>query len=144
MPQIYTGNHEIEVVSGSENCAVLLAPTRGTLRRLIVKQISGTLDGFTFNLYDRLDACSTEEEVSSSFDQINLFDPELHRICPEVTITATNALSELFDVEHGYENQDEQDIRRTPNSRIYLSINASGAGTKIFQITYSIEPIAAV
>lgn len=152
MPQIYERSFEVIVPSGSAVCVnhPLItapgdggapAPTRGVLRKLVIKQLNGALDGFTLNAYNRRDACSSVAEISNSFDTQDLADPDLHKICAEVSVSSTNRLSAQYGLSNAYENLDEQDNRRTGNSRIYFEINASGSGDKTFQIGYAIEPI---
>ena len=148
MPQQYTNGFDFQLTSGTDTCVELPAPPRGVLRRFTVKQISGTLEGFTFNLLDRKDACAAIAEISGDAEpgappeQANkLLDRELHRLLPEVTVTSGNALDEQYNLQMGYQNRDEQDVRRTPESRIYLDIRAAGSGVKDFQVAYTIEPV---
>lgn len=144
MPQIYEQGKEFTATSGQDNCVVLPAPPRGILRKLVVKQVNGVADGFTFNLFNRSDACPSVAEVSDPFDPDALLDPDLHKIQDEIAISAPTLISSQFGFQRGYANEDEQDVRRTRASRIYLSINPGGAGDKLFQVGYAIEPIAAV
>lgn len=145
MPQIYETSIEFTATSGEDNCQELLAPSRGILRKLIVKQINGALAGFTFDLLNRFDACPSVAEISlSGEDAGQLMDLELHRIIDQITIASSNALSSQFSIQSAYANEDEQDNRKTPNSRIYLSLNPTGTGDKIFQVAYAIEPIEAL
>lgn len=141
MPQIYERGVTHVFPSGSATCLELFAPPRGVLRKLVIKQTDGTLAGYVANVYNRSGACADLAEVSSSFDDQDLLDPELHRICDEITVTTSNALSSQHELNCPYQNLDEQDVRRTPKSRIYLEINPSGSGDKTFQVTYAVEPI---
>jgi hypothetical protein len=148
MSQQYTNGFDFDVTSGTALCVELPAPPRGMLQRVIVKQLAGGLSGFTFNLLDRSDACAGAAEISDDFEgedpvTLNkLLDAELHQIVAEVTVAPAAAISSRFDLRAGYQNRDEQDIRRTPNSRIYLDIAALGAGVKPFQIAYTCEPVS--
>ena len=66
----------------------------------------------------------------------------LHRIGPQIVVAGASALYEAYGLSQAYQNRDEQDVRRTPNSRIYLRIVPAGAGpNKGFQVGYTIEPI---
>lgn len=151
--QVYENGFEFTVTSGQDVCVELPAPPRGALLKLVIKQISGALDGFTANMYNRQDACAAVAEISSSFEPTpgvpdfganKLLDPELHRIIPEVSVAASSDISAQYQLTAGYENRDEQDIRRTATSRLYLDINAGGSGDKQFQVAYAIEPITTV
>lgn len=140
MSQIYEHDLEQILTSNQDNCISMPAPTRGLIRKIIVKQINGTLEGFTFNLFNRQDACPSVAEISGGSGDEALLDSDLHRICPEVTVIADSDLSSVFDVSHAYQNRDEQDVRRQPRSRIYMSLNPVGSGEKLFHFAYAIEP----
>lgn len=156
MPQIYENAFEVTVPAGSATCltdpqvkgnsAGAPSPPRGVLRKITIKQINGTTDGYTLELFNRRDACADVAEISSTFDEQKLVDPDLHRICPPVVAASGvgNVLQEQFNLQHAYQNLDEQDVRRTPQSRIYFELNPTGAGNKTFQIAYAIEPVALV
>jgi hypothetical protein len=147
MSRQYARTKEVTLVGGQANCVWLPAPQRGTLNRLIIKQISGTLGGYTVKVLDRYDACSGVAEVSNSYEpdtpegENKLMDAELHQIIAELTVAGSAALTENFGLNAGYENRDEQDVRRTPETKIYLDITPVGAGAKDFQIAYTIEPM---
>ena len=147
MPQIYTNGFQFAADSGVGSCVELPAPPRGLVRRFILKQVSGVLEGFTANLLDRQDACVAVSEVSSTFEgatpatENKLLDKEAHRILPEISVAVSSALSEQYGLQSGYQNRNEQDIRRTPDSRIYLDVNPGGTGSKGFQVAYSVEPV---
>lgn len=147
MPQVYANGFDFEAESGVASCIELPAPARGEVKRLIIKQVSGTLDGFTADLLDRVDACSVNAEVSNSFEptldfaENKLLDKELHRIVAQISVAGSGAISQQFNLDAGYQNRDEQDIRRTPNTRIYLDLLPAGSGLKQFQVAYAIEPL---
>lgn len=147
MSRQYTNSCEFDVEAGSAVCVELPAPPRGLLNRLVIKQTTGVLSGLTCEVLDRKDACTSVDEVSNSFDpdadfQRNpLLDVELHRIVADITVAGGSALYEGFNLDAGYENRDEYDIRRTPNTRIYLDLTVAGTGTKRIQVAYTIAPM---
>jgi hypothetical protein len=134
----YENALQVEVTGGQSNCVELLAPPRGSVKKLIIQQVSGTVAGFTADLYNREGACGDEPEVSSSFDDVPSITPALHRVMPQVVAGAGG--SAQFGLDYNYVNMDEQDIRRTPNSRLWLDLAPGGTGAKTFQISYTIEP----
>ena len=138
--QVYEKAVEFVVTSGEAACIELLAPPRGELKKFVIKQLDGTTDGYTADLFNREDACSSVVSISGDYDPQNLMDPELHRVIDQVTVASGSRLSAQYSLEAGYQNLDEQDIRRTPNSRLYLEVSAAGAGEKRFQVAYAIEP----
>lgn len=147
MSRQYARTKEVTLVGGQANCVWLPAPQRGTLNRLIIKQVSGNLGGYNVKVLDRYDACSAVAEISNSYEpdtpegENKLMDVELHQIIAEISVNPASALTESFGLNAGYENRDEQDVRRTPETKIYLDITPTGAGDKTFQIAYTIEPM---
>lgn len=131
----YTNTLQVALTAGQANCLEIPAPARGALVRLVIKQVDGVVAGFSFDVLDRIGACATEEEVSSSFDDNPTVDRELHKIMG--TQTVAGRVSEQFGVTFPYVNQDEQDIRKTPKSRLYLDITPAGTGSKTFDISYT-------
>jgi hypothetical protein len=146
MSRQYTNGFEFEVTGSQATCVELPAPPRGTLERMIIKQVGGT-DGFDCLVLDRKDACASVAEVSNSFEpdtpegENKLLDPDLHRIIDSISIAGGTGIYEGFNLNAGYQNRDEQDIRRTPNSRIYLDLTPGGSGSKTYQVAYTVEPM---
>lgn len=136
MAQVYENSEEFRLDAGVDTCIELTAPTQGTLKKLIVKQVTGTTSGFTFSVLNRKDACNSEAEVSDPLDPDELVDRDLHKIQAEVVAGA--AISSQFNLTGAYANEDEQDVRRRRTSRIYLDINAVATGN--FEVAYAIEP----
>jgi hypothetical protein len=139
-------NNTLMVASdgGQQVCIELPAPPRGFLQRLIVKQTEGALGGFTFNIYDREQPCA-DSSLSVGEDQIAEDDglpqgmePELHKVIAEVTIAGGTGISEQFGLGAPYVNQDDQDQRRTPTSRLHMQLDPGGGDHKVWQIAYTI------
>lgn len=59
----YSRTIEFTAESGVAKCVELPAPSRGTLDRLLIKQVSGTDAGFTYTLYDRKGACTNASDL---------------------------------------------------------------------------------
>lgn len=139
---IKTSQFEFDAEGGENRCIELPAAARGKLERLVIKQISGAVAGFTYDVLDRRDACESEAAISSSFDTITLLDKELHRIMPQQVVVG--AADSHFDMAYTYQNQDEQPATLTPKTRIYLDIAPGGSGTKTFQVAYTVESISSI
>lgn len=144
MSQIYERGETFVVTGGDPTCFELYAPTRGVLKKFVIKQTGGAAEGFKANLYNRRDACADVSMTSGTFDSQEALDPELHRVIAEIDVAAPGVISAQYDLEAGYQNLDEQDIRRTPKSRLYLEIEAGGSGQKEFQVAYGIRPMESV
>ena len=125
------------VESGLDNCVKLPAPPRGILRRLVVKQMTGSIDGFEFDLYSKLAACPGGSEESECIDD-PLLDSETYQIIP--TQNSGVGHEQMFDRNDAYENQD-WNCYTLRNTMIYLRLRPSGAGTKTFHIGYTVEGV---
>lgn len=137
----YERGLETNCESGESNCVTLIAPTRGVLTRITVKQTSGTLDGYTYTIYNRLDACSGATNMDSNDeDGVIPMDPELYQIAETQTVSAAAAVGALYQQVVVYENRDEQDAtNRRPTGALYVAITPAGSGAKDFQISYAIS-----
>jgi len=137
----YSNSLEITLPSDEATCVTLPAPMRGVMTRLIIKQVSGTLEGFEARLYDRQDACSDVAESSFSFDADDpneLLESELHQLLETIVVAASGAVAELYERTVAYENRDEADtvaLRR--KSALYLQVTPTGSNNKAFQIAYT-------
>lgn len=130
----------VQVSSSTQTCIELQAPTRGYLNRLIVTQVSGPTDGFSYDVYDREDACeSVSTDSVTPEDTVELLDPIVHKITPTKTVSASGSTGEDFEKSWYYENQDE---RQSPSRRlkgaIWLSLRPEGSEDKTFHIAYTI------
>lgn len=137
----YTREDTFETVAGQENCIALEVPFRGFLQRLVVKQTSGTLSGYSFDLYDRRDACAIYAESSQADEDFEneLQAKEVHRLIATQTVAGGQAVSAQYGLSIGYENRDERlpDSRRA-TGKLYLSITPGGTGAKTFAIGYTV------
>lgn len=126
-------------------CVELLSPPRGVLKKFVIKQTGGATDGYTARLFNRRDACSGHAvESLSPEDYVEHVDPDLHLVIPDVVAAAGggNVLDAQYELEAGYENQDERGISHTIKSRLWLEIiPVSGESGKVFQIMYGVRPL---
>ena len=140
----YTREFFATVTAGQENCVPLPSPPKGFLQRLVVKQVTGANAGFSFNLYDRRDACAIYQESSQVDEDYEntMVVPEAHQLQATQTVAAAQTTSQQYGLWLAYENRDErlkESRRLTP--AIYLSLTPSGTGLKKFAIGYSIAQV---
>lgn len=134
----YSREIEFTAISNQSTCVVMPTHGRGYLQRLIVKQIDGVAEGFTYNVFNRIDACSSVQESSqNSEDHAELMDRDMHKVLPTQSVSNGNVLSELFEKEWPYENRDERDVSMVTKKQLYLEIVPNGTGTKTFQVAYT-------
>jgi hypothetical protein len=136
----YVREIEFMATGGEDVCVTLPAPGKGVIHRIIVKQLGGTLEGYSLDLFDRADCCAGAASLSLNLEDLSSrIDADLHKIIATRTVAAPNASLELFDLEQPYANRDEQDKwqRRTTNA-IYLNLRPAGTGEKSFAIAYTI------
>lgn len=135
----YSKVHSFSADSGVDNCLELPVPPRGTLMRLIVKQVDGALDGFEFDLYDRNDACpGVSQESCNPGDEA--FDPDMHKIAATVTVAPAAASSEQFQLWTPYDNKDSlcDGLHASKRPRLYMRLAPSGGGTKTFEVGFTV------
>lgn len=137
---MYTQVIPLAAISGQPNCYVLRAPTRGTIKRFIIKQVGGDLDGFTYDIYDRMDACLTQSEQSFNPDDATLGDRVLHTIAPTRVLAAGEPTDRHYELDWAYENISERDpTNKRRTGAVFLELTPGGAGGKDFEVAYTIE-----
>ena len=111
------------IASGSDTEVELEVPYRGVLNRLIIKQTSGTIAGFTFDVYSRTLTGAP-------------LDTDLYRVQSQQT--PAGASSEQYGLNLGYVNQDDQDADTLrPTGRLIVVINPGGSGNKDFEFSWT-------
>lgn len=118
----------LSATSGQDNYLALPITFRGTITRIVVKQTSGTLAGFTVDLYD-CDPLAPPDGL----------DADVHKIIGTLTAAAAASTVADYDMIPAYENQevDTDDASKRQKPRIYIKINPSGTGAKTFHIGYT-------
>lgn len=142
MPLPYTNTVTREGLIGGQTYKVVLpVPYRGVLQRLVVVQTDGVLAGFSFNLFDREDACAGESTDSSNLDDAAVSaDPRCHKLQATQTVAGSAAASEQYGMGLSYANRDEQDkYLRQPTRALYLDLQVSGTGAKRFQVAFTVD-----
>lgn len=134
----YKREFQFSAVAGQANMFELPAPSRGTLRSLIVEQRNGAMAGFSYDLFDRDDCCGGIAESDNPDDGTAHFSNAIHKIYDTQTVSGPTTIGQFYDKFLPYENRDEQDDRRTPKSKIYLCLTPSGTGTKLFHVGYTV------
>ncbi len=136
----YSRVDDVIAVGGQATCFILPAPTRGVLSRFIIKQMGGDADGYTYNLYDRWDACRSVSEQSFNPHDEALGDRIMHMIIAPHTVAAGQVADTNFEKAWPYENKSERDVvSRRRLGEIYLEITVNAVGTAIpFQVAFTI------
>lgn len=140
----YTRQLQFDSSDEMKVCVELPAPPRGILTRLIVKQTAGTLGGFSFDVYDRRQACEftslsvNDPDAEEGGGVAQGLEPELHMIMDTVTVTAGNEVSAQYDLVRPYVNQDDRDQTQRPTPMLYMTLDPVGGGAKTWQIAYTI------
>lgn len=137
---VTTRQVEETLISGEWNCVRVLAPSRGIINRLIVRQLTGSEDGFSVDVLDRYDAGSAISKESGGFDDIEGDDKEIHRVLPRQT--ETGLLLSLFQLNAAYINQDERPVSASAQPYLYFDIRPQGNEDKLFRIAYTILPVS--
>jgi hypothetical protein len=116
---------QVSVTSGTPYKLQLGAPYRGELNRIVVKQTSGTLAGFTVDVYD----CDPDSPPNTD-------DKDVHKILGTITVAGSASTAAEYDKRYAYANKeiDSTDLSLRPKSRITIVINASGTLAKPFHV----------
>lgn len=128
--------------SGEDNHVQLRYPPRGDLNKVIVKQVSGALQGFNFDIYNSkqpLENAGIGGPGSSSAEAAG-FDDEAYKVLPTQSVAAAAATKEMLGTDNifPYCNRDggPSNLQRF----IYIRIKPLGTGQKDFQVTLGIQP----
>lgn len=124
----YTHTLSSTITSGTPLTIECPAPYRGILTKLIVRQLSGTLAGFTVDVYD--------DNPDDTTDGLN---SAMHKIIATRTVAAASSATADYDLVAPYENQELQDsTSKRRYGRFYIIVNVSGTGAKPFEIAYTV------
>jgi hypothetical protein len=118
---------QTSVTSGTPLTLELPVPYRGSLTRIVVKQTSGTLAGYTIDLYDCDPAALPDSD-----------DAEIHKIFSTKTVAAAASTSADYTTVTAYENQDElDDTSKRKLGKLYMIFTVAGTGAKPFHVGYT-------
>lgn len=107
-------------------------PHAGTILQLGVIDRSEDADGFTVDLY-----CSANA-LNEAGDAVAADDADLiYKVIPQ-QIVAASSRAVLLNGEYHYANSESTRINRI--DKLYLVINASGSGTKLFDVRLLLSP----
>ena len=136
------GLKAVDLTSGQPNCVPIACPPRGTLRRIIVRQTSGALEGFSYDLLDRSEVCAdgTTTTPEPSTAEPLLLHEELHKLQATQVVAGSASTSAQYAAEILYENRDARPEKGlAPTARLYVEITPAGTGDKDFEIVYTID-----
>lgn len=111
--------------SAQANTITVNAPYRGVLNKIIVKQTSGTLAGFTVDVYD----CDPDAPPNSD-------NKDVHQIIARLTVAALADTTATYGLFAPYINREitTGDASLRPKGRITLVITPAGTLSKPFHI----------
>ena len=116
--------------SGTNNTVTVSVPNRGIVTKLIVKQTSGTLEGYTVDLYSRIEAANGDADT---------FENDLYKLMSQVTVASLAAVTEQYALVSPYVNEDDRNaVLEKPLNQLHLRINPSGSGNKNFEIAITV------
>jgi hypothetical protein len=111
--------------SAEANKVTVTAPYRGVLNKIIVKQTSGTLAGFTVDVYD----CDPDAPPDTD-------NKDVHQIIGRLTVAAASDTAASYQLNAAYLNREitSGDASLRPKGRITLVITPAGSLSKPFHI----------
>lgn len=130
----YERSFDFQAVSGEDAIVELGVPIRGIINRLIVNQVGGNAEGYSFDIYDQEQAVLVA--VGSASSESAQQQPNQHKVIPTQTVGAGSRAVEHFEKQWAFGNHDGTPSTR--KGRLYMRINPVGSGTKGFEISYTI------
>ncbi len=147
----------INVTGGTTVGVPVFASRRGTIKKLRVVQLSGTLEGFTYTLYNTIAACQADGSALSTVTLpsgvvVTVYE-KLYRVTPALTVAsaaAEYASTEGYpedgvsNLELPYEIKDGADgspLTGTSTGKaphLQLKLVVGGTGAKVFGIAMTI------
>ena len=122
----------------SAYCFELGVPHRGSIERFVIEQISGSLDGFTVDMFDTREICppSGSESVAASTE----VGERMHKVFPTKSVDEGEVAIEDFDGSWEYVNRDGSPA--LPKRYLYLRITPGGdaSAEKKFDMALTIRP----
>lgn len=129
----YEGSLVGVVVDADGRCFdVVSGPPRGTLHKLLVRQMTGNLDGYSVRVFNSEWGCQGDSG-SSEADQLHY---DLHQILPEQTAAPGSAGLAVFEPS-GYPYNNMDGTPTNPVRKLWVSINPLGAGEKTFDLAWT-------
>lgn len=130
------------VTSGEDNHVQLRYPPRGELNKIIVKQVSGVLAGFEFDIYNSKSPLENAGlgGPGSSSAEAGGFDDANFKVLPTQTVAAPGAAKEMLGTDHTYPYCNRDGSPSNLQRFIYIRIKPSGTGQKDFQVTLGMQP----
>ena len=141
MPTIpYEKTFKLDAVTlGEDNFFTLKLPPRASIDKLIVRQETGALGGYTVDIYNK-NTVLPGSSSSSISGGIEPFSPEIHKVIPTQTVANSVAGLELFTPGGGfiYENLDSPQ-RTNHVYALYMKISPAGSGTAEFHVAIALR-----
>lgn len=137
-PWVFESNL-LTVYHNEAQCFQLFVPYRGMIKRFVITQESGTLEGFSCDLFNSRKACPPGPGGSLQSADTQTGSTELYKVF--ATKTAAAAASYIRDDsgEYPYQNVDGTPV--DGQYALYLQIDPAGAaaGEKTFRVQMTIK-----
>jgi len=137
----YPTTFQLQGSSSAGEAIVINVPCSdlGFVNRLVVKQTSGTLSGFTVDLYDREEAAKGIAEINYGIDSRSLLDAETHKVIPQQSAGSGVASVSLLGGSYAFQNIDEKSSKHgMPPSGLWLVIDPLGIGATTFDVAITV------
>jgi hypothetical protein len=140
-------NQQMTVNGGTITRIAIDAPSRGTIVKAMVIQLTGAMDGFNYTFYDAAAGCPPGTITGA--DTIDPIAQAAHQICLPRVASTTGTIKDRYTLADGtdgsfspagsYANADagQSDAAR----KLYMKLNVPGVGAKTFGIFLGIQPI---
>lgn len=135
MSVAYERTIEVSATSGEPNDIELGLPMRGTIRKLIVNQVTGNDEGYSFDLYNN--EAAVKAAVGSESSDSAAAQPNQHKVIPTQTVAPGSRAVEHWEKVWAYANADGTPSTR--KTRLYLRITPNGTGIKSFELSFAID-----
>ncbi len=134
----YQYQDRYSVTAGADNCVEVPAPIRGRLRRLVVQQVSGALDGFTVRLYTSESACGRSGNSYADVADASLLSESMFQIGYDYVVAASSDLLNQQALDVPYVDNEMAGNGRL-KSALFVKLTPAGSGTKVFDVGYTID-----
>lgn len=132
----YSRTLRLNAVGGETLRFEMPAPVAGVLNRLVLRQVSGALEGFTLDLYTSETPSGDDTDDYSEVDD-DAGSAVSFQVLPTQTVAALSQVLALYEKNYGYMvNELAGEGRR--KSALFAKLVVSGSGVKPFDLSYLI------
>lgn len=140
-----TTTQDLTAEGGKTTRFIVRCTSKGEIKKCILRQIDGDLDGFTYALYSAAEACPPGITDNGDEPTVDAVLAEDHLIGQEFVVADTKDRyleddKPVTAFENGeYTNRDNGGSQTNRLRQIYLMLTVAGTGVKHFHIHLDIE-----